>query len=259
MFKSILQYKKWGLFLVIFFSNALLFSHETVNLENAWQFKAKNYYVPGDRTIVVFSPPRTGSTLVFNVLQFLFSPKDGSQPAKVRKTHSIGPPYRDQIIFIPIRNPIDSACSICRLRDLDGKILTEKLLDNTVAKLIQQYRRCLEVSREYPQAFLLKYEENVENINSLIQRIEKIFGINVHEYDKELLNQFFNKEAVLTYIQEKNLKKFSQWDKQTQIHGNHIASNDDLLRKYPDLRNQLRERLVVESKLFEELGYFLEN
>lgn len=167
-------------------------------------------------TIIQFSPPRTGSTLIFNILRIIFHNK------KILKLHNMST-IKKKIsipIIVTVRNPLDSISSILRVNE-------EKSLNSTIITEYINYfvndagiKDVLEIANK-DNVLILKYEEFQNDFEYIFEKLEKFFSI---EIKIELRNEIIH-EFNIDKVKEKqsNLKNFSQYDKISHIHGNHIS------------------------------------
>src|SRR6185437_3936462 len=96
---------------------------EMLNVETLPTLRTQQYSLSSYKKIVVFSAPRTGSSLVYNVFRYLFENQENlfhahhafNQSCLVLKTHKpseLGLIEESPVLFvIPIRNPVDAIIS----------------------------------------------------------------------------------------------------------------------------------------------------
>jgi len=157
--------------------------------------------------IISFGIPRSGSTLVWQVLNELFD--------NVQKTHD----------YIETKNNV-----VCTYRDFRDVYLSLKrtgkenhFVGFTDLKTALKYRiDCLEKYTNNPNVLFLQYEKFVNDWDFLFKETSRFFNIEVLN-KKEIKNKFNiekNKERQMLF------NDFKQYDKQTQIHGNHIYKGE---------------------------------
>lgn len=162
--------------------------------------------------LVQFSPPRSGSTLICNVLMDLFP------QFRVRKKHN----YQKQIVSWPVvatyRHPIDSVISI--IQSTGKEISDESLMDAALLLEENGMKDLLAISGD-KNALLLKYEDFYGNLGSAIDDIESFFGSDFSASTKALLIEKYNIDTVSDKVSA--LDSFDEYDKKTLWHGNHIG------------------------------------
>jgi hypothetical protein len=172
-------------------------------------------------TIVQYSIPRTGSTLITQILKQVFPDN------KVFKTHNVI--KQDLAIVSTYRDFRDVLVSGWRvhhdipLQDLNaGRKITSEELDKNLRKLISDIKSLEGMKAHYQDnMLLLKYEDFIHNYDYVFSELVRFFQVEISE-------DLRNKVKVYCSI-DKNLErsgKFKtfrkQWDKDTLIHGLHI-------------------------------------
>jgi len=183
--------------------------------------------------IVVFTPPRTGSTLLYNILQEYF-PND-----EIKKVHEF---EGGDLIFTTIRDPRDSALSIHRVKNnnLNLSVIEIKL---GIGRVIQNHHRITEIFR---------YEEFYNNPKFWIEKMKKYTNRTVSE---DVLKKIINPVKRKELIDSMGMTDFNtEWDDETHLHANHIGANFGQLslhrtRNY-ETQKFLTQRLSMELKYF---------
>ena len=200
-----------------------------------------------EKRILLYSQHRTGSTVLWNILDRIFSPPNKNKiyrwknPANVKKTHQIvdlidffeDNPGKFDKVFIPLRDPRGISLSSCRIRDkLAGKKQVKKEA-NKILKNINEKNRILYhlIKPNMKRVVLVDYDKEILNLENLIKKIEDTFSINV-ENKAKLVNEF-SREAIFKRIP---LGKFKRnVDKLTNFHGNHICPKNIDYNYYSDI------------------------
>jgi hypothetical protein len=173
--------------------------------------------------IVVCSPPRTGSTLVYNILQYLFEDRSClfSDPSKrVKKVHNIQPFLKGKTnlqhvyFFCPLRDPLAQFASLVRI----GKVSSHR----------KAFQHCLKESfsflryfRKFPHFSFLLYENFEADFSSIFVAVEKAFSIHIEEKERECIGSYFSKKALGSIAD--SMHSFEEVDPITGIHGMHIS------------------------------------
>jgi len=211
--------------ILFFLASALLYSEE---------YPYRDIHTPpfvldqGVR-IVVSSPPRTGSTLVYNILQYLFEDRScvfSDVGKRVQKMHTLRPLFKEDLkhvhLFCTMRNPLTQFSSLLRL----GK----------TSETRSCFKRCLKEnfhffrhSRRFPHFSFLVYETFEENFSPIFAAIEREFSIQIGKEERMRIEKHFSKES-LSAIAD-SMETFEESDPITGIHGMHIASCTSLKKQ----------------------------
>lgn len=238
-------------------------AHEDIQKQ---YYKRSHQYTPHKyRKILVSTPARSGSTLVFNVLRFLFEDLDVldkdtfcSDIGIVKKTHSMryeGPPT---IIFVTIRNPIDACLSLYRVQlSLENpEISKERLLNKTVSHFMTHMHKLNKILQmKASNLVILKYEGFAANLENLLARIEKVFNIKIRNMDRKLIKKTFSKKNVASYTE--HLKNFANFDRRTHFHGAHVEQGEFSEDEKALIREKIREKLKGKCGFLKKYGYVL--
>jgi hypothetical protein len=167
-----------------------------------------------DWPIIQFSPPRTGSTLVYNLL------RESCPEREIRKTHRLPPSFIDggsrALAVCTIRHPLDSIASrILRFdHEPNGDAIRRNLHDR------DRFDRLLDI-RGDPRVLILRYERFFDDYDYAFDRIEDFLGIGVSKQVRKHLRRKYAIEAVRAKAD--SLGGFHHYDPLDHIHGNHIS------------------------------------
>lgn len=252
-------------FLPIFFIFFSTLYAEYLDVDKLFLQRSQRYSLKDADKIIVFSAKRTGSTLLYNILHFLFE-KDGKLESphypftagkRVLKSHSFEEIkiFKNERVFymITVRNPLEALISELRVLTTQGKSM-----EDFVHKGLLQHKRYLmfyeHMNRIHQRAALVKYEEFDDDVEKLIRYVEAIFSIKVDSNDVELIKKGYAKENVLLSIE--NLKDFDKCREISGFHGRHIQTEEFYP---PEEFWQVLEKEDNEIKrYFSKFGYFLE-
>lgn len=180
----------------------------------------------GENKIIQYSPPRTGSTLVYNILREVFPDN------KIEKTHNYEDKFSKYPVVVSYRHPLDSiASSIQRY----GRTPS----DEEIMVQIQEFNKTgiwdiLKI-RRYPNVLMLKYEEFYSNHDYIYDRLEKFFSISIPAEQRRNISSQFNIDAVDGMVRE--FDNFQTYHKVTQLHGRHISKYKGEAFYYKDFFN----------------------
>ncbi len=169
------------------------------------------------RDIVMCGIPRSGSTLVWQILQEVFPNQ------RIHKTHPDLWETDGSIVVISIRDPRDVAASLLRVRlsraggGLDG------ITNDDVATVLRRTQLSfdrLNLILKGPHIPFLRYEEFYNDYSIIYKVIEEAFGIQVAECDQIRINERFSLKE--NKKRADKLENFSKVDKD-EIHGDHIG------------------------------------
>ena len=239
--------------------NTPLFDVETLPY-----LRTKQYPLHGFSKAVVFSATRTGSSLAYNVMRFLFEDSDKlsrshtnfSHNRLVRKTHKYADieALNDKKIFylFTIRNPIDACASAHRVENKKvqnfenyAKELVEKQHHHLTFTFELENRGCA-VER-------LQYEKFAHDIEHLFDFIEKYFSIEIDPIDKELMRVGYSKRNVAACLT--HLSSFKEFLPISGFHGMHLSPQDYLPPE--ELIKWVSFHLEGVKGDFQKAGYFL--
>ena len=164
--------------------------------------------------IVMCGIPRSGSTLVWQILQAVFADEF------ILKTHpDIWEPDGSTVI-VSIRNPFDVVASLLRVRlSREGRNeFIQDDIENVLGRTILCFERLDGLL--YGSHALLRYEHFYNDYSLIYDVIRSIFGFSVSFLDRKRINEQFS----LKNNQERAaaLKDFNEVDL-CQIHGDHIG------------------------------------
>lgn len=167
---------------------------------------------------VQFGAPRTGSTVVWQILNHVLGP--------TYKTHDVL--ETEKPIAISIRDPRDAMVSNWRVRSnvRNPTPIPFKDIKKYVAKyidLFSRYNFFLERANEL-NVIWIRYELAFQNHDYIYDTIERGFLIEIPEEKRA----FLRKECSLqrNYQISMQQKLFRRFDKKTHIHGNHILTGE---------------------------------
>ncbi len=180
---------------------------------------------PNDR-ILLYTPCRTGSTLVYNVLNYLcedilWIPNE-MEDKRVYKTHypdkkgilkKLLLDGRNVILVVTVRNPIDSAISFCNMLNVSYK-------NGAIhyAKVIA--KEFIGIKKSINPAIVLRYEEFNDNFPFLLDKIEELLKGNISWQTREEVEMLFSRRAMKAIAD--HLDTLENVDPLTQMHGKHV-------------------------------------
>lgn len=179
----------------------------------------------GMQKVLQFSPGRTGSTVVYQILRML--------GYDVTKTHDAT--NTNLPIVTTYRDPRDVFCSYYRIsKNLKGN---KELKDDlkylgfpgqfrykwAAIRYVKRnfYELALQLKKS-SNICLLKYEEFVYDHDYIYQELEKFFGVQIDGSVRDRI-----KSATSVDVNQKRSKRYSQfgeYDTETLIHGKHVGS-----------------------------------
>lgn len=166
------------------------------------------------KNIIQFSPIRTGSTFVYNIIKTIFKNKN------IKKTHKLN--YKaNNLYIITIRHPYNSIISsILRYSD--------NIDIQTLKKHINEYLTnggtCIANNNLNKRNIIVfYYEDFFNNIDNIFNKIENRLKIKINVQIKDKLKSITNIDNVIKLTSK--YENFSKYDKNTHYHGNHISQN----------------------------------
>ena len=206
-----------------------------------------NYFVYPP--IIQFSPPRTGSTLLWNTLRVCFPEREVK---KVHRLSKFEKNYRSAPVVASIRNPLDSISSSIQRYGKDPT-------DEVIKEQIQEYEKegmwdILEIKNK-SNVKILKYADFAFNFSLMFSELEDFFGKKI---DAELKNHVL-KTYSINKVKEKSYDygEFSNYDKEDHIHGKHISKYSGASGYYSDFLERDQIEMVYRhfKDVFDAFGY----
>lgn len=182
-----------------------------------------------DKTVLLFSAGRTGSTFVYQIMKEIFDDVE-----KLHRSEMINDFIdKDYDCVVTLRNVVDAYLS--RLRTVycggDPDLFMKRIKDvSFLFSDMQSYRDELisvkKVFDDYKGRVLaLSYEKFINNHDFVIDCFESFFGIEVSEKERSRIKQKCSKKENLK--KQDQLKNFSDVDPESNIHGFHIWSEKE--------------------------------
>jgi len=185
---------------------------------------AKEFLSP---PIIQFGPPRTGSTLLWNVTRTLYPDEKVIKKHKLDKFHkSI---FCRSHILVSIRNPLDAISSSIERYE-------QKPTPEVIEKHIKEYEKngiwdVLKIS-DLKRVCILKYEDFAFNWDFMFSNIESLVGRKFPQDRVMLCKKKYSIEAVIQKAE--SLGNFSKHDPTDHIHGKHISKSKGRPNHYID-------------------------
>jgi hypothetical protein len=170
------------------------------------------YYLRPKRHVIQFSPVRTGSTVIYNLLRECLPGKT------VTKTHTYSPHFSHLPVVATTRHPFDCISSMLQVRSEEPN---EKNIRSTVARFNANGGHDLIRIKNKKPILLLKYEDFVHNYESVFTSFEKFFAITISAQQRAELTHKYSLEKAREIAAAQ--KQWGKWDPVTKIHGNHIS------------------------------------
>jgi hypothetical protein len=183
---------------------------------------------PRKNPIIQLGVPRSGSTLVFNLLRAIFSERH------IKKVHSLNGKESTYPIVATYRHPLDVMASFFQCQNLE---VTDAELKTRVIELHRNGILDVLKVRDLPNVLALRYERFFDNFDYLFDKLEKFFNINVCDDLRANLKERYNVHNVKEALMPKG-KDFFHWDKMTRLHGQHISRFNGKSYYYDEIFSQ---------------------
>lgn len=240
-----------------------VFSQEMLDVETLPHFRSQQYSMEPYQKIVVFSAPRTGSSLIYNVFRFLFEDEakldahhhDFDLNRRVLKTHRVidldQVEQEENVLYIfAIRNPFLACVSNYRI---SPRVIQYK--QSYVEDLLNRHRDALLLSEkmeaEGKKVVRLFYEHFADHVESIFDFIETHFSLAISDGDKQWMKRGYSKENI--YLCTQHFANFDGFLPISGFHGLHIN-----LKGYTPPRSILywieNHRKAIEEP-FKKYGY----
>lgn len=165
--------------------------------------------------IIQFSPIRSGSTLVFNILREIFPKR------KITKTHQLNKKEEQSATLVSTyRNPVD--CIASNLLFLQKPATEDNIAEQIhLLKTYGLVQLCRMVDRE--NMVLLKYEDFYRDHSLIFSQLQAFFKIELTDQRQEEISEKYQ----VNRVKEQYTSQFSnafEFDKTNHWHGNHISN-----------------------------------
>jgi hypothetical protein len=198
------------------------------------------------KTIVQFGPPRSGSTLVYNILRDVFPKK------YIEKRHT----YRHNDLKVPVvvtyRHPLDCIASSIQRYELTP---TDEVIEQQISEFEENGIWDVLAIKDNPNVLMLRYEEFVYDFEVIFNGIEKFFDIKIPLETRNVLTGRYQIEAVETIVEK--MGTWAKYDKRTYWHGKHISRYKGVPFYYKEFfqADQIAYLESVYKKFLLELNY----
>ena len=203
----------------------------------------KKIFILTDRKIIQFSPQRSGSTLVFNILKDLFPTH------VVLKKHNYSLDDKNFPTVITYRHPYDSIASLF----LKDKIIpTEKTMEDAIIEFREGGWNDFFNQFNSKKILFLRYEDFCNNFDYMLDSLEDYFDIKISKKKRFKLKAKYEISNVKKKIEK--FKDFSEYDDVSHFHGNHISKFSGSSNTYKKIftSNQIKilDKYFGEEKIY---------
>ena len=198
--------------------------------------------------IIQFSPPRSGSTLVTNILKEIFPSKT------ILKTHVCNEEISQYPVVVTYRHPLDCIASSIQAYELSptDSVIEDKILG------FERYGiwEILKIKNS-SNVLMLQYEIFFNNFEVIYSGIEDFFNINIPLDKKNEITQKYDVNKIKTFIDKAGLSSFQEYDNSSLWHGNHISKYQGKPGYYKDFftREQIEYLKSIYHQYLLELSY----
>jgi hypothetical protein len=176
------------------------------------------------RKVFQYSLARSGSTVVWQVLKYLF-------PDSILCKRHCPPPLTELTpVVLTVRDPRDRVASRYRkLRAGNRPLQSRRMLDRQLDENERHFQQLSEYLKEHaalpperrPPLLILFYEQYYEKFEFLLQELARFFGVDITPEQLDYVQTHFSVESNLAISSK--LKTFHELDHESNIHGNHIS------------------------------------
>jgi len=174
-----------------------------------------------DNFPMVYGVPRSGSTLIHNILNTIFDGNIEVQKHYFFKTNNK--------VIVAYRDFRDSTASNWRInkagfdKEEDKKVVGFDEMLDSANRIKRQVHDNLNQFKEYysDEALFMCYEQYHEDFDFLLDKLEKFLDIKIKPKLREFINKTWNKKRIKRVYSD-SLEAFMGYDKATEIHGQHI-------------------------------------
>jgi len=197
--------------------------------------------IPDDIKVINFGLSSSGSTFIYQILCDLY--REG-----VIKTHSFYSSPRKVKVIATMRDFRDCVVSWHRRWFPETTALSDEAIKETGKKILSE----IESLRKYlvgHNCRLLRYEEFTTNPDVAFDAIEDLFDIRLPPSERTKMAEKHSIEANRKIAEV--MSSFSQYDEESQIHGNHIHEGESVWEQFvpnQDLINNIFGEALKEFK-----------
>ncbi len=164
------------------------------------------------QSLTQFGPPRSGSTLVFNLL------RETQTSCKVRKTHGLPASAGVEPIVATYRHPFDCVVSsITRY----GLPVTEESVARNAAEIERHGLLDMLSLRFHGNTLMLRYEDFHRNTALIFDSIEAFVGVPIPDDVRARLTKEYGVDEVKARTDM--MGEFGNFDTVTHFHGRHVS------------------------------------
>jgi len=193
---------------------------------------------PQYKNIVQFSPVRSGSTLIYNIL------KRCELDVPIIKDHNFS--YSSKNFYVTtIRHPFDSIISYCLKDNLP--LSRTNLAQSAQDYLLYGGSALLSPSIAKSNVLLLYYQRFVSDLDYAFDSLEKFLNISISYHLRTALKKDLHIDTVQTFT--KRFRNFKTYDLTTHWHGNHISQ----YKGKTDFKKILNKKQLSSLQAFSQL------
>ena len=198
------------------------------------------------KKIIQFSPPRSGSTLIYNILREVFPNTD------IEKWHTYQNNTSHDPVVVTYRHPLDCIASSIQRYEL---IPTQDVIEKQVIEFNENGIWDVLKIKNKNHVLILRYEEFVNNFDKIYDAIEQHFDIIIPIDKKATITKKYQIDNIQKIVESKST--FAEYDKITHWHGKHISVYKGRPFYYQEYfqDDQIEYLKHVYRKFLEELHY----
>ncbi|HTJ78609.1 MAG TPA: hypothetical protein VL357_06395 [Rariglobus sp.] len=171
-----------------------------------------SFYAFPKRHVIQFSPVRTGSTIIYNLLRECLPDKT------VTKAHTYCRHFGHLPLVATTRHPLDCISSMIQVKNAQPD---DETIRSTVERFYANGGTDLIRIKNERKILLLRYEEFVDDYEPVFSSFEAYFGISISSDKRADLTAKYNIESTKKIAASQD--GFATWDPVTKIHGQHIS------------------------------------
>lgn len=171
--------------------------------------------------IIQYGLGRTGSTLIYRILKEIVGDVQKAHPPFTNK-------YGESKLIVSVRHPIDSFLSYVRVNEFPSsetdviKISAQHINNHLPIRLRQENELITLYNTHKDKALFLKYEFFLDDFDFIFDKLENYLQVKLDSAKRQMIYKKCNLLSAKKI--QKGLKSFAEYDKLSQIHGNHIVS-----------------------------------
>ncbi len=173
--------------------------------------------------ILQYGPPRCGTTMLWQILNYLFE-------GKIKKTHEFI--NTDKPIISIYRDFRDSYVSFCRIFNINNDNIDKSIMSSKFS----EYKKRIDILNKYKSHYKnkdnilwIKYEDIIDDFDLLLDKIELFLKMEVSDKQRKEIKEKFSRKKnkeISNKLKSEGKNFFQGFEKDSLIHSGHIHTGN---------------------------------